>query len=209
MRRALMNRLAANGHACHYVDYRPSREPLDAIQAMLAARLRLVAEAGSYVLIGYSFGGVLARSTLTAFLDLPQPNRLLLIASPTHSLRMCRAVSHLAIFRWLTGESGALLASEQAMNEIRFPEVATTCIYGTTPIARRFSLAGAGTDDGMVSVEEIEPQRFEDSVPVRCSHPFIPGNRAVIDAIAARLGSASRSSLEPGSRRQQFRARGR
>ena len=73
------------------------------------------------------------------------------------------------------------------MNEIRFPEVATTCIYGTTPIARRFSLAGAGANDGMVSVEEIDPQRFTDLVPVRSSHPFMPGNRAVIEAIAARL----------------------
>lgn len=189
MRRALMTRLAANGHACHYFDYRPSRQPLDAIQAMLADRLRLVAEAGSYVLVGYSFGGVLARSTLTAFPGLPQPSRLLLVASPTRSLRMCRAVSHLAIFRWLTGESGALLASDRAMNEIGFPEVCTTCIYGTAPLARRFSLAGAGTNDGMVSVEEIEPQRFQDSVPVPVSHPFIPGDRAVIDAIATRLGT--------------------
>jgi pimeloyl-ACP methyl ester carboxylesterase len=188
MRRALMGRLSANGHACHYFDYRPSREPLDAIQAALADRLRLVAEAGPYVVIGYSFGGVLARSTLTSFPDLPQPNRLFLVASPTHSLRMCRAVNHLAIFRWLTGECGALLASDSAMNEIRFPAVSTTCIYGTTPIARRLSLAGAGTNDGMVSVEEIGPKRFEDAVPVRSSHPFIPGARAVTDAIAARLG---------------------
>src|SRR5471032_3009336 len=90
LRGALLNHFAAHGHACHHFDYRPSRESLEQIRARLKDRFTSIAMAGPYVVIGYSFGGVLARSVLTTHPDLPQPERLVLVASPMQSLLMCR-----------------------------------------------------------------------------------------------------------------------
>jgi pimeloyl-ACP methyl ester carboxylesterase len=180
-RAPLLRHFAARGHACHHVDYRPSRESLDAIRARLGDRLAAIAANGPYVLIGYSFGGVLARSVLTTRAGLAQPLRLVLVASPMHSLRMCRAFAGWPVFRWLTGDCGALLASESRMRDVALPPVRTTCIHGRTgPRAR---------GDGMVAVAEIGLERFDDVVAVRASHPFIPTSLGVIDAIEARVSA--------------------
>lgn len=56
-RRALLSHFAASGHVGHYMDYRPSRESFEAIQARLSDRLAAIAADGPYVLVGYSFGG--------------------------------------------------------------------------------------------------------------------------------------------------------
>jgi len=187
LRRPLLSYFAARGHACHHFDYRPSRESFDTIRARLGDRLAAIGGQGSYVLIGYSFGGLLARSVLTARPDLPPPTRLFLVASPTHSLRMCRMVSHWPLFRWLTGDCGQVLAADARMQAVAFPAVATMCIYGTNGYTGRFALAGRTPNDGMVSVEEVDPRRFKDILSVRAMHPFIATSRAVIEAIESRV----------------------
>jgi len=187
LRRPLLSHFAARGHACHYFDYRPSRESFDTIRARLGERLAAIGSQGAYVLIGYSFGGLLARSVLTARPDLPPPARLFLVASPTHSLRMCRIVSHWPLFRWLTGDCGQVLAADARMQAVTFPAVATMCIYGTNGYAGPFALAGRTPNDGMVSVDEVDPRRFKDTLSVRATHPFIATSRAVIEAIGSRV----------------------
>lgn len=182
----MLRRFEARGHVCHYVDYRPSREPFESIRRRLGDRLVAVAASGPYVLIGYSFGGVLARSALTA-LSAPSPLRLVLVASPMHSLRMCRAVGTLAVFRWLTGECGQLLASESGMQGIPTPDLPTTCIYGTKRHAGPLVLLGREPSDGMVTVSEIDPHRFADVLAVPAGHPSIVTSHAVIKAIEARI----------------------
>jgi len=169
------------------MDYRPSRESFDTIRARLGERLAAIGRHGPYVLIGYSFGGLLARSVLTARPDLRAPMRLFLVASPTHSLRMCRIASGWPLFRWLTGDCGALLAATARMQAVGFPAVATTCIYGTRGYAGPFALAGRTPNDGMVSVAEVDPQRFDDALAVNATHPFIATSRAVIEAIESRI----------------------
>lgn len=112
LRRPLLSRLAVRGHARHDMDYRPSRHSFEAIRTRLGERLAAVAADGPYVLIGYSFGGVLARSVLTTRPEIAPPERLVLVASPMRSLRRRRTARAWPPLRWLTGDCGQLLADE-------------------------------------------------------------------------------------------------
>jgi len=190
-RGVLSRHVARRGHAFHHVGYRPSRESFHTIRARLGDRLGAIAANGPYVAIGYSFGGVLVRSALTTRPELARPLRLVLVASPMHSLRMCRAVRNRSIFRWLTGDCGKLLASETGMQAVALPDVPTTCIYGTRGYVGPFAPAGRGPNDGMVAVAEIDPLRFDDVVTVHASHPSMPSSRPVLAAIDARLSSVA------------------
>ena len=196
-RSALLRHFAARGHAVHYVDYRPSRASVDMIRDRLGERLRTIAGSGSYVVIGYSFGGVLARSALTTLPEFPAPLRLVLVASPVRSLRMCRTVSRWPIFRWMTGDCGQLVASESRMEAVALADVPTTCIHGTRGYTGLFAPAGRSVNDGFVAVAEVDPSRFDDVVAVRASHPFIADCRAVLEAIDVRLSGLGSNDGEP------------
>lgn len=205
-RRPLLSHFAARGHVGHYIDYRPSRESFDAIRARLGDRLAAIAADGPYVLVGYSFGGVLARSVLTTTPDIRPPRWLFLVASPLRSLRMCRTARGWPPFRWLTGDCGQLLADEARMQAIGLPAVETTCIYGTQGYTGPLALAGRVPNDGMVAVDEVEPLRFTDALAVRASHPTIATSREVIAAIEARLSvqHAVRSNAESDGTKRHF-----
>ena len=193
LRKALLRRFEARGHNCHYFGYRPSRESFETIRHRLGDRLITVATRGPYLLIGYSFGGVPARSALTVLPATPLPLRLVLVASPMHSLRRCRRFADLAIFRWLTGDCGKLLASESSMQDVAVPKVPTTCIYGTKGYAGPLALGGRAINDGMIAVAAIDPQSFDDVLAVRASHPFIATSRSVMEAIETCIGSDRRA----------------
>lgn len=202
MRRSLLRHFTARGHACHHFEHRPSRESFDAIRARLSEWLARIAASGPYVVIGYSLGGVLARSVLTPSPAFPLPRRLVLVASPMQSLRMCRSVRGWRLFHWLTGDCGQLLASDERMSAVALPGVPITCVYGTQGYAGPFALAGRTTNDGMIAVAETSPQAFDDVVAVHASHPVIATCRAVVEVIEARMSKLSaeevtRSELLP------------
>lgn len=187
-RGALFRRLAAHGHAAHYFDAKTFRDDFATIRAQLLAKIGAVAAAGDYVLIGYSFGGVLARAALQALpAHVPRPRHLFLIGSPIEAMHIGRSFRRCWAYRWLTGDCGQVAASTRRMGELAVPALPTTCIYGTRGSRGRLSLAGRGVNDGMVAEAEVAPQRFDDVVPVPVAHPFLPTHRLVLDAVIARL----------------------
>ena len=193
LRGRLFKHFVARGHACHYFEYRPSRHSFDDISAALLERLSAVARQGAYVLIGYSFGGVLARSVLASDALLMRPQRLVLVASPIRALRMCRRYANWAIFRWVNGDCGQLLASDSRMQAVGLPNVPTTCIYGIKGYTGPFALAGREPNDGMVAVAEAAPDLFDDVAAVNASHPFIAMCPAVLMIVEERvLGKTER-----------------
>ena len=177
-RAALLRQVAKLGVAALYFGYHPSRETLAQIQGRLAAQLHSLAARGPYVLVGYSFGGVLARMTLPHIARTSQPCHLILVASPMHSMALSRRVAAWRTFRWLTGECGALAASETAMAAIAMPDVPSTCVCGTRPLWGLINLAGSRPSDGMVSVDEVNPSAFVSTFAQACSHPFIATSQA-------------------------------
>ncbi|WP_396267220.1 hypothetical protein [Ideonella sp.] len=188
-RAALLRQVAKLGVEALYFGYHPSRETLAQIQGRLEAQLHSLAARGPYVLVGYSFGGVLARMAVPQIARAGQPCHLILVASPMHSMALSRRVAGWRAFRWLTGECGALTASETDMATIARPTVVTTCVFGTRPLLGIIDLAGSRPSDGMVSVQEVNPSLFNTALAQASSHPFIATSKAtfrvISDCIAA------------------------
>ena len=177
-RTAFLKQLGSLGIEVHYFSYSPSRETLAAIEGRLEHQLHQLAARGPFVLVGYSFGGVLARMVINRAPPTSRPRHLILVASPMHSMALSRRVAAWRTFRWLTGECGALAASETAMAAIAMPDVPSTCVYGTRPLWGLINLAGSRPSDGMVSVDEVNPSAFVSTFAQACSHPFIATSQA-------------------------------
>jgi len=199
LRRAFFRHFGGADLAVHYFDYRPSRQSFGAIEASLRELLAAVASAGPYAVIGYSFGGVLARSVLAAGPDFAMPQRLFLIGSPVQAMRLCETVQSWRIFRWLTGECGQIAASPERMRSIGLAAVATTCIYGTRAAGGPLVFISRAPSDGMVAVREASPEQFEDAVPLSVSHPFIATCRPALALIAERLGRPAAAAPDGAS----------
>lgn len=177
-RAAFLKQMGSLGIDVHYFSYSPSRETLGDIQGRLEHQLHQLAARGPLVLVGYSFGGVLARMVIKRIAPSSRPCHLILVASPLHSLALSRRVAGWRVYRWVTGECGALAASETAMAAIAMPNVPSTCVYGTRPLFGLIHLAGSGPSDGMVSVDEVNPSAFASTFAQACSHPFIATSQA-------------------------------
>lgn len=189
---ALFKFLSARGHSGHYFGYRPGRELLAQIEARLLALLTTVAACGPFVLVGYSFGGVLSRRVLPALPAASQPQQLILLGSPGRAHPQCQRFDGWGLYRRWLGECGQLVASEAGMAALPHPTVPTLCLYGHRPIAGFLNLAGASPSDGLVPVGVVQPERFNDTLALPVSHPALPTHRLVLEALAARLGEASR-----------------
>ena len=116
------------GHRTHFFAYSPTLESLSRIVRRLAQR---IAELGPGLgLIGHSLGGVLLRLAL-ARCDSSINHRLVLLGSPARSPRLARVAFRSALFRWLTGDCGTLLADAQAMDNLPRLVGRATVIAGT------------------------------------------------------------------------------
>lgn len=178
LRAAFLKQLGSLGIEVHYFSYSPSRETLAAIQVRLEHQVQQLTARGPLVLVGYSFGGVLARMVINLIPPSSRPRHLILVASPLHSLALSRRVAGWWVYRWLTGECGALAASETAMAAIAMSDVPSTCVYGTRPLWGLLNLAGSRPSDGMVSVDEVNPSAFVTTFAQACSHPSIATSQA-------------------------------
>lgn len=186
MRRRLLGALSEGGLLVRHFEYSVRRESLNHIKQRLRDECRQVADAGAYIVVGYSFGGVLARAVLCEADAVPaKPVHLVLLASPIKATRLCQAFRHWWVYRWLTGECGQLVASAPAMAGVGLPELATTCVYGTWRWFGPLTLmGGCDVHDGMVTVEEAAPGLCGASLAVKSSHALIPDKRAVHELIA-------------------------
>jgi hypothetical protein len=190
LRSPLLKRLRADGHTVSHHGYFSFAFSMAALRAQLTGRIASLADAGDYALIGYSFGGVLARAALvdTALAGVPQPRHLFLLGSPLRALRISRRFGDCTAYRWLTGEAGQWLRSSQAMRSIVVPALPTTCIVGTRGGLNGRLLGGLGrAGDGMVADQESCPHRFLDVVRLPCSHATLPAHPDLAPLILSRL----------------------
>jgi len=186
MRGALLKALSTHGYPTHHFAYSTANETLNGIQQRLSALLSQLAEQGDYVLIGYSFGGVLARRLLCdpAFSS-KAPLRLLLLASPIHASQLSQRFADWSAYKMLTGECGQLVASATAMAAIGLPAIPIHCIYGTWGKLGPLALFATGKQrhDGMLSENEIAPGIFHSALAIHASHAFIPSHQRAIAGI--------------------------
>ncbi len=192
----LLRRLAEGGHEPSYFSYFTALASFPTTYSRLADRIAIMALKGEYALIGYSFGGVLARAALqNALAGVAPPKHLFLLGSPVRALRLSKSFQGCIAYRFLTGDCGQVVASPRRMGEITLPNVPTTSIVGTRSIPGLSRFVGASTsNDGMVSSKESCPHRFTDAAYLDVSHPWLPDSRQAWSIVLNRLACSERPS---------------
>lgn len=202
MRRSIIRFFKKQAFDVSCFDFAASSEPFDVVKARLAALLEAVSAKSEYFVIGYSFGGVLARAVLqdASFKSSP-PAHLVLLASPVKSSSLCRRFASWKLFKIMTGEFGQLAASESAMAAIGLPNIPSTCVYGVWPWLGPLALVNGfrKQHDGMLTEDEIAPQLFSRALAIEASHAFIPSNPAVLRLILDCFTLSAAAQISSGS----------
>lgn len=181
-------RLRMNGLTTSTFGYSTALHDFDAISKRLSRRICQISERGEYMLIGHSLGGVLIRQAIH---ELPsgvkRPQHVFLLGSPVHSARLANKLKTNMIYRALTGDCGALLASKSRMEQIAPLRVPSTSIVGVKGLMGKFSPFGHEKNDGVVAVSETRAEWIGEEVQVPVIHTLLPASGYVADVILSKL----------------------
>ena len=184
----LLRRMRAQGIDTSSFGYATAFQNYAQIANRLSLRIAQLADAGEYILIGHSLGGLLLRSALTA---LPAgtrvPTRVFLLGSPTQPARLAKMLRRNPIFRMATGDCGQLLASEVRMQAVPPITTPTTGVFGNRGIPVTALAFRGEPNDGVVSVSEACAPWITDQVIVPIAHTFLPNSERVAAIILARI----------------------
>lgn len=136
-----------------------------------------------YVLIGHSLGTVLLRAVLPQLAS--PPAGLFLIAPPTQACHLARRLHTLALYRWITGEMGQLLASERFMRGIPVPRCPCWIYAGTAGSRRRFYPIGDEVNDFILKVSETQLPGIE-TVHIDGGHTFLMNAATLVQDLLAK-----------------------
>ncbi len=133
-----------------------------------------------YILVGHSLGTVLMRAAFPMLSR--KPLACFMLAPPIQASRAARRFAPRAIYQWLTGEMGQLLADREFMASLPMPDVPTKIYAGTGGPLGRYSPFGSLPNDGVLSVDET----WVPTVPaqqVASLHTFIMNSKDVAQDI--------------------------
>lgn len=179
----LARQLRRAGHETELLGYVPGVESFGRIRNRVRQRLLGSAAAGRpYAAIGHSLGGILLRAALADWPhDVPLPERLILLGSPSRPPRLARRFHRQLPYRWINGQSGQLLTRADFFSDLPSGVVPCTVIAGTRGWKRAGLPFGGEPNDGVVAVDEtIPPPGGRDefhTLPV--SHTFMMNDRRV------------------------------
>lgn len=169
--------------------YFVSRESFADIRQRLSHEIVKIAEQGEYVLIGHSLGGVLIRAAVEALPEhVARPNHVFLLGSPQKPARLAKSFTAFALFRALTQDCGALLASDDRMADIGRLHTPVTSIVGVKGIDWRYAPFYGQPNDGIVAVDEVSADWLTDQIRLPIVHGLLPSSRKVAQIILAQLG---------------------
>jgi hypothetical protein len=184
----MLRRLARAGVRTSTFGYFVSAEPFEAIRGRLAGRVARLAAEGDYILIGHSLGGVLLRAALTVAPEgTHPPHRLFLLGSPVSHTRLAGRLRANALFRTLTRDCGALLASAERMAAIGACALPTTSVAGTRGMPWSRGYFDGSPNDGIVSVAETRADWIADCTEIPVIHTFLPSSRHTIAIVLDRI----------------------
>lgn len=194
----LARQLRRAGHEAELVGYVPGVESFERIRNRVRQRL---VEAGShgrpYAAIGHSLGGILLRAALQEWPhDVPLPERIVLLGSPSRPPRMARRFHRHFPYRWINGQSGQLLTRDEFFTELPADVVPCTVIAGTRGWKRAGLFFDGEPNDGVVAVDEARPDGggHADFHTLPVSHTFMMNNRRVRALLLQLLSGELRDS---------------
>ena len=184
----LLHRLRRAGWKTRTFRYRARRGSFAEIRHRLEQEIADIADRDEYILIGHSLGGVLLRAALGELpAETARPRHLFLLGSPQKSARLARQLATNPVFRSLTADCGAVLASEERMAAIGAPDLPATAIVGTRGINHTRGPFPHEKNDGIVSADEVSADWLTDRVEVPVVHALLPASAHVAGIILARM----------------------
>ncbi|GGC58600.1 esterase/lipase family protein [Undibacterium terreum] len=187
---AMRSRLRQNGHVFDSFHYSVALESFDGICQRLSDRLQEIAAEGDYMVLGHSLGGVLLRAVIA---KLPAgtrlPRRLFLVGSPTSPARLAVWLRNFFLYRWLTGDCGQLLGSEERMRAVPAASVPTTAMIGNKGLHGRFSPFGDEGNDCIVAFSEVRADWADEIVHVPIVHAWQPSSWYIADLLLERVNA--------------------
>ena len=165
------------------------------ITRRLISVITTLAEAGDYMLIGHSLGGVLLRAAVNALpCGVRRPRHLFLLASPIQPARLAQRLAGNTLYRLITGDCGQLLASAPRMASVGAVTIPTTAIAGTRGWRGRSGIFNGESNDGIVSLTEVSAAWLDAPEQVQTIHTLLPSSRHVGEIILRRASEDVRSS---------------
>lgn len=184
----LLRRLRRAGFHTHNFGHWACTESFGAIVGRLNEQLIRMAQAGDYVLVGHSLGGVLLRQALrTLPRSVPSPKHLFLLGSPVQPSRIAMRMRSNPLYRVLTGDCGLMLGSAERMAAIGTPAVPVTAVVGVKSWSLMAGMLPSECNDGVVTLSEASAPWLKDMVQLPVTHTFLPTDARVTALILERL----------------------
>ena len=185
----MLHKLRKAGLKTNAFMYSASLEGFESITQRLTTQIIQMAEAGDYLVIGHSLGGVLLRSVLNTLPEgTKRPQQVFLLGSPIQPSRLATQLKDNIIYRTSFGDCGQLLGSKRRMAAIGSLTLPTTSIVGVRGIGFRWSLFGDEQNDGVVSISEVSADWISNQILVPVIHTLLPSSDRVIQIILQNIG---------------------
>ena len=180
----MLHKLRKAGLKTQTFSYSASIEDFESMNQRLTQQIIQMANAGDYLVIGHSLGGVLLRSVLNSLPEgTKRPQQVFLLGSPMHPSRLATLLKDNIIYRVLFGDCGQLLGSKHRMSAIGSLTLPTTSIVGVRGIKFKWSPFGKEQNDGVVSISEVSADWIPDPILVPVIHTLLPFSDRVIEII--------------------------
>jgi pimeloyl-ACP methyl ester carboxylesterase len=183
------NVLRRQGLMPSYFSYWPWLQSYDEIVDALRSLLEALAHQGPYVVIAHSLGGILCRSALQDYSELP-PAHLVMLGPPNQLPRLGERAWQIPPFQWFARDCGYHLAQAEFYASLPILRIPYTIIAGTAGWIGPLSPFGNDPNDGIVSVSETLLVRGEvdpNLLTFPVLHTFIMNHPQVHAAIQQRL----------------------
>jgi pimeloyl-ACP methyl ester carboxylesterase len=185
----LCHRLQKLRHKVYLFGYSPTFESLESVTTRLSHFIHCKIGSLPYALVGHSLGTVIIRNALRR-LDQHLPTACFLIAPPMIACRAAKFFSRFWLYQIFTGEMGKLLAQEDFMQQLPFPE--NTKIYaGVSGLRGSWLPFGHELNDCILSISEATKNVKATVVKVPSIHTFMMNSKVVFNDIASSLKSIS------------------
>lgn len=176
----LDTRLQKAGFTTLNFPYVAQRHSIEELSQLLCEFIAENVKTTRYHLIAHSLGNLIIRTGIKIGYP-PGLGRIVMLAPPNQPAELVRALRDNPIYRWFTGESGQLLASDDFYKQLPVPEVEFGIIAGN----RGQAVLLNEPNDGVITVESTKLNGMKDWVIVPHAHTFIMNSREVAELCAS------------------------